>query len=321
MKVLLLIGLAFFVMGCAEKRLDLTSSKTTVSIGTGGSGGMYYPTGLALCSLVNKNESDINCIAKTTKGSIDNLRASRTFKIDFGIAQSDWLYHAYNGSSKFIDAGSDTNLRSVFSLYLEPVTLVVRSDLGINSIRDLSGKIINIGRRGSWTEAYWKLIWPKFKKFDIESKKLTHFAAQVAADALCQKEIDAYFWLVGNPNKITADTVNNCDAKIITPDDPVIEKLVSSSPYLRYSTIVGGTYQSIPYDIRTFGVGPTVFTTKDLPEDIVYVFVKSVFENFYLLKRSNSAFITLNKSEMIPKDKGVPIHPGALKYYKEAGLL
>ena len=131
-----------------------------ISIGTGGVTGVYYPTGGAICRLVNKDrkEHGIRCSAESTGGSIYNINTIRAGELEFGVAQSDWQYHAYNGTSKFKDAGAFKDLRAVFSVHPEPVTILARADAGIKNITDLKGKAVNIGNPGSGTRGTWEVI-------------------------------------------------------------------------------------------------------------------------------------------------------------------
>ncbi len=135
---------------------------------------MYYPTGGAICRLVNKSKKEhgIRCSVESTGGSIYNINTIRAGELDLGIAQSDWQYHAYNGTSKFADKGAFGDLRAVFSIHPEPFTVVARADSGINTFDDLKGKRVNIGNPGSgqrgtmevlmerygWTEKDFKLV-------------------------------------------------------------------------------------------------------------------------------------------------------------------
>ncbi|MDX5361892.1 MAG: TAXI family TRAP transporter solute-binding subunit, partial [Alphaproteobacteria bacterium] len=118
-----------------------------ISIGTGGVTGVYYPTGGAICRLVNKDrkEHGIRCSVESTGGSVYNINTVRSGELEFGVAQSDWQYHAYNGTSKFEEAGPFKELRAVFSVHPEPFTLIVRSDSGITSFEGLKGKRVNVG--------------------------------------------------------------------------------------------------------------------------------------------------------------------------------
>ena len=122
-----------------------------ISIGTGGVTGVYYPTGGAICRLVNKDrkEHGIRCSAESTGGSVYNINTVRAGELEFGVAQSDWQYHAYNGTSKFEDQGAFENLRAVFSVHPEPVTVMARPDADIKSLDDVKGKRFNIGEPGS----------------------------------------------------------------------------------------------------------------------------------------------------------------------------
>ena len=122
-----------------------------ITIGTGGVTGVYYPTGGAICRLVNKGRKDhgIRCSVESTGGSVYNINTIRAGELEFGVAQSDWQYHAYNGSSQFESDGPFEDLRAVFSVHPEPFTVVARADSGIKNFDDMKGKRVNIGNPGS----------------------------------------------------------------------------------------------------------------------------------------------------------------------------
>ena len=132
-----------------------------ITIGTGGVTGVYYPTGGAICRLVNKGQKEhgIRCSVESTGGSVYNINTIRAGELDMGVAQSDWQYHAYNGTSRFKDAGPFKELRAVFSVHAEPVSIIARKDSGISNVQDLVGKRVNIGNPGSGTEATWNVMW------------------------------------------------------------------------------------------------------------------------------------------------------------------
>ncbi len=145
-----------------------------VTIGTGGVTGVYYPTGQSICRMVNKTRKShgIRCSAESTGGSVYNINTIRAGELDMGVAQSDWQYHAYNGSGKdsFIEAGPFKELRAVFSVHPEPVSLMARKDSGIKSVDDLVGKRVNIGNPGSGTEATWNVMWGAMGKTNDDLK-------------------------------------------------------------------------------------------------------------------------------------------------------
>jgi len=293
-----------------------------ISIGTGGITGVYYPTGGAICRLMNKRrkETGIRCSVESTGGSIYNINAIRNKELEFGVAQSDWQYHAYNGTSKFKDKGAFKELRAVFSVHPEPVTIVARNDSGIKTILDLKGKRVNIGNPGSGTRGTWEVIEETlgWKRSDL--KLAAELKSAETGQALCDNKIDAYFWLVGHPSALTQETLASCPSHLVNAWTPEIQKLVEETPYYRKAVIPAGMYNN-DEDITTFGVGATLVTRADVPEEVVYTLVKSVFENFDQFKKLHPAFANLKPEEMIKDGLSAPLHPGAIKYYKEKGWM
>ncbi|MEP0451345.1 MAG: TAXI family TRAP transporter solute-binding subunit [Roseibium sp.] len=293
-----------------------------ISIGTGGVTGVYYPTGGAICRLVNKTrkEHGIRCSVESTGGSIYNINTIRAGELEFGVAQSDWQYHAYNGTSKFEEAGPFENLRAVFSVHPEPVTILARADAGISNITDIKGKRLNIGNAGSGTRGTWDVIEAALGWSRDDLKLASELESAETGQALCDNKIDAYFWLVGHPSALTQETISSCEAVLVNATGPEIEALVAERPYYRTATIPAGMYNN-EEDIVTFGVGATFVSSADVPDEVVYVLVKSVFEDFDSFTKLHPAFANLKPEEMIRDSLSAPLHPGAEKYYKEKGWM
>lgn len=298
------------------------SAAEFVSIGTGGVTGVYYPTGGAICRLVNKGrkEHGIRCSAESTGGSIYNINTVRAGELDFGVAQSDWQYHAYNGTSKFKDNGKFEKLRAVFSVHAEPVTIVARDDSKISNITDVKGKRMNIGNPGSGTRGTWEVIEETlgWKRSDLALAGEMKSAETGAA--LCDGKLDAYFWLVGHPSALTKESIASCASHLVNATSPEIDKLIADKPYYRKATIPAGMYNN-KEDINTFGVGATFVTSSDVPEKVVYTVVKAVFDNLDGFRKLHPAFANLKESEMIKDGLSAPLHKGAIKYYKEKGWM
>jgi TRAP transporter TAXI family solute receptor len=293
-----------------------------VSIGTGGVTGVYYPTGGAICRLVNKNrkEHGIRCSAESTGGSIYNINTIRAGELEFGVAQSDWQYHAYNGTSKFEDKGKFDKLRAVFSVHPEPVTVVARDDSGIANITDVKGKRMNIGNPGSGTRGTWEVMegvlgWERSDLALAGEMK----SAETGA-AMCDGKLDAYFWLVGHPSALTQESLASCASHLVNVSTPEIDALIADKPYYRTATIPAGMYNN-EKDVTTFGVGATFVTSADVPDEVVYVIVQAVFENLDQFKKLHPAFANLKQEEMIKDGLSAPLHAGAEKYYKEQGWM
>jgi TRAP transporter TAXI family solute receptor len=296
--------------------------ETFITIGTGGVTGVYYPTGGAICRLVNKNrdEHGIRCSVESTGGSVYNLNTIRAGELDFGVAQSDWQYHSYNGTSQFEDPGAFKGLRAVFSVHPEPFTVVARADSGITNFEDLKGKRVNIGNPGSGQRATMEVAmeamgWTK-DVFSLASELKSAEQSQ----ALCDNKIDAFVFTVGHPSGSIQEATTTCDSRLVNVKNEQIEKLVDDRPYYSFATIPGGMYKGNPDDVVTFGVRATFVSSTDVSERVAYHVTKAVFENFEDFKKLHPAFGILKKEEMVKESLSAPVHDGAMKYYKEAGL-
>lgn len=294
-----------------------------ITIGTGGVTGVYYPTGGAICRLVNKGrkEHGIRCSVESTGGSVYNINTIKAGELDMGVAQSDWQFHAYNGSSKFADAGAFKDLRAVFSVHPEPFTVVARADSGIKNFEDLKGKRVNIGNPGSGQRGTMEVLmaamgWDK-STFALASELKS--AEQSAA--LCDNKIDAMVFTVGHPSGSIKEATTSCDSVLVNVTGAAVDKLVADNDYYRTATIPGGMYRGNDSDTKTFGVGATFVSSTALDADVVYQVVKAVFENFEDFKKLHPAFKVLKKEEMISDGLSAPLHDGAARYYKEAGLM
>ena len=325
MKKLLVIAIAaVFGMGLFLATAPVQASdQIFATIGTGGVTGVYYPTGGAIARLVNKGrkEHGIRCSVESTGGSVYNLNAIAAGELDMGVAQSDWQYHAYNGTSKFAKKGPNKDLRAVFSVHPEPFTVVARADSGIKNFMDLKGKRVNIGNPGSGQRGTMEVVMKAMGWTKDDFKLASELKSAEQSKALCDNKIDAIVFTVGHPSGSIKEAATSCDSVMVTVDGPVIEKLVKDADYYRMATIPGGMYRGTDTDTTTFGVGATFVSSAKVSDDIIYQVVKAVFENFDQFKKLHPAFANLKKEEMIKDGLSAPLHDGAVKYYKEAGLL
>ncbi len=294
-----------------------------ITIGTGGVTGVYYPTGGAICSLVNKDykKHNIRCSVESTGGSIYNINTIKNGELDMGVAQSDWQYHAYNGTSKFEDSGAFKDLRAVFSVHPEPFTVVARADAGIKKFSDLKGKRVNIGNPGSGQRGTMEVLMEALGWSKDDFSLTSELKAAEQSKALCDNKIDVMIYTVGHPSGSIKEATTSCDSVLVDVSGPVVDKLVSQNSYYRKATIPGGMYTGSDQDTLTFGVGATFVTSAKVSDEVVYTVVKAVFENFDTFRKLHPAFANLKKEEMIKDGLSAPLHPGAAKYYKEAGLM
>lgn len=294
-----------------------------ITIGTGGVTGVYYPTGGAICRLVNKGRKDhgIRCSVESTGGSVYNINTIREGELEFGVAQSDWQYHAYNGTSKFADAGKFEELRAVFSVHPEPFTVVARADAGISTFDDLKGKRVNIGNPGSGQRGTMEVLLDAKGWTTGDFALATELKAAEQSAALCDNQIDAMVYTVGHPSGSIQEATTACDSVLVTVDGSAVDGLINDNPFYRSATIPGGMYRGNDGDTTTFGVGATFVTSTAVSEEAVYTVVKSVMENIEDFRKLHPAFANLQPKDMATAGLSAPLHPGAAKYYKEAGLI
>ena len=299
-------------------------ARTFVTIGTGGVTGVYYPTGGAISRMVNKKSKDysIKATVESTAGSVYNINAVLSGDLEFGVAQSDRQYQAYNGLAEWGKVGPRKDLRAVFSIHPESITLIAAAASNIRNVTDLAGKRVNIGNPGSGQLQNSKdvLAAAGVSLDDIMAEQVK----AVEAPGLLQDEkIDAFFYTVGHPNgNIKEATSGRIKVNIVPIIGLGIEALLKKHSYYARATIPAKFYPNAENktDIQSVGVKATFVTSAKLDEDIVYAITKEVFDNLEEFKKLHPAYGVLTREDML-QGLSAPIHKGALKYYKEADLV
>ncbi|QTA79518.1 TRAP transporter, receptor protein [Desulfonema limicola] len=328
MKKSFIIGLALifgFIVFMGTYPADVQAKTTFVTIGTGGITGVYYPTGGAIAKIVNqkRKEYGIRATVESTGGSVFNVNAIMAGDLEFGVVQSDRQYQAVKGLAEWKDSGPQKDLCAVFSIHPESVTLVASVDSGIKNIQDLKGKRVNIGNPGSGQrQNSIDALTAVGLNFETDLKAEGVKAAE-APGLLQDGRLDAFFYTVGHPSGAFKEaTAGATKVTFVTIDGPGINKLISEKPYYAKSFIPIDLYPGAVNEgnVDTFGVKATFVTSAKVPENVVYAVTKEVFENFEEFKKLHPAYQVLTKEGML-EGMSAPIHPGAMKYYKEAGLM
>jgi TRAP transporter TAXI family solute receptor len=292
-----------------------------VTIGTGGVTGVYYPVGGAICRLMNETRADhgFRCSVESTAASVYNINAIGTGELTFGVTQTDVMSYAVNGEQDFADA--QDNLRAVFSLHPEPFTLVARKEAGIESFADLAGKRVNVGAPGSGTQTSIDIILEAMDMGREDFALVSELRPDEHGPALCDNQIDAFFYGVGHPSANIADPTTTCGAQIVPITGEAIDGIIADRPFYASATIPGGTYANNEEDVQTFGVLAALAVGAETPDEAVYALVSAVFENFDAFKSLHPALANLNPENMVADGLEAPLHPGAEKYYNEQGWL
>ncbi|MGF1626212.1 MAG: TAXI family TRAP transporter solute-binding subunit [Alphaproteobacteria bacterium] len=293
-----------------------------ITIGTGGVTGVYYPTGGAICRLVNSNRAEhgIRCSVESTGGSVFNLNAIAQGELDMAVAQSDWQHHAYHGGVDEFPQ-PDPELRAVFSVHSEPFTVLARADAGIASFEDLVGKRVNVGNPGSGQRGTMEVLMAAMGWSMSDFALASELASAEQAAALCDNNVDAIVFTVGHPSGSIQEATSTCATVLVPVAGEVVDALVAENPYYATATIPGGMYPGNDSDVETFGVKATFVSSTRVPDDVIYTVVSAVFENFDDFTRLHPAFENLTKESMITDGNSAPLHPGAARYFEEAGLM
>jgi TRAP transporter TAXI family solute receptor len=298
--------------------------RTFVTIGTGGVTGVYYPTGGAISRMVNKKAKQygIKATVESTAGSVYNINAVLSGDLEFGVAQSDRQFQAYNGLAEWSGRGPQKDLRSVFSIHPESITLIASVESNVSKVSDLKGKRVNIGNPGSGQLQNSKDVL-EASSISLKDIHAEQVKAVEAPGLLQDGKIDAFFYTVGHPNgNIKEATSGRIKVSIVPITGKGIDKLLEKYPYYAGSIIPAKFYPSAVNDgdIQSIGVKATFVASKNLDEDIVYAVTKEVFDNLEEFKKLHPAYSVLTKENML-QGLSAPVHKGALRYYREAGLI
>lgn len=294
------------------------AADTKLTFGTGGKGGYYFRVGDLLCKSFAQGTDGFKCRARTTDGPRENLPNLRSGKFDFVVARSDWAKSARDGSGFFKGKGADSSLRSLFSIHSEPLTVIARKGSGISLVNDLDGKRVKLGVSASRLvrqlphQANWDTsAFDTFKPGDLSAQR----------KALCSGEIDAVARVVAYPSGWVQKTAQTCPIQLVELSSRQINSLVAGTDTLSKATIPANVYTGVTRSTMTFGYKAALLSSTNVSDNDVYAFVKFTFENLPQLGQQNPALTGLQPSEMIRDSMVVPLHPGAVRYYREQGWI
>jgi hypothetical protein len=290
-----------------------------VLIGGGAVTGLYYQVAFQTCGLMNRYAGDrYNCIGRPAFGSVFNIEAVNRGLLDFAVAQADRNWQAVNGEAEW-DGKPVAALRSVFSAYPEAVLVVTRRDSGIRKIEDLKGRVVNIGNARSGQRGNALDLLPLYGIDPLRDIRAEGLQQGEASSALVDRKIDAFIYTVGVPSPAIDVPANATEIAILDVNSDAIRRFVADKPYYRLVRYPEGTFRGVD-SFETYVTTATVVTRADVDAQLVYDYVRTVFENLEELRGTNAAFRMLTPQGML-RDLAAPLHPGAARYYKEIGLM
>ena len=292
-------------------------TKYRVIIFTGGTGGVYFPVGLKLAEMLSKYAGDVLAAeARTSGASVANVNALAQGDANVAFVQNDIAYYAYNGLYMFDK--NKVDLRGVISLYPETVQVVILADSPIRSIYDLAGKKVAVGATGSGTAINAEQILKAAGVWDKVEKVYASFAD--AANLLKLRQIDAAFVTAGYPTAAIVELSTTTPVRLVSVPDEVYNKLLGEG-YKFYVRIVvpKGTYNGMDSDVKTVAVMAMIVARPDVPDDVIYTVLKTIFDNLGEFRGAHSRVADLSLEKAL-EGMSIPLHPGAVKFYQEKGL-
>jgi len=302
-------------------------------IGTGSTGGTYFPIGGLLANLISNPPGSRPCdkggscgvpgliaVAQSTEGSVDNVRRIAGGEIESGLSQADVAFWAYNGTGVYVDQDAVADLRLIANLYPESIQIVVRRDSGIATVSDLRGKRVSLGQSASGTLVDALII---LSAFGLSEEDIEPFYVHPgpSGDLLREGEIDAFFIVAGTPTNAIADLSRELPVELLPLDGREAVGLIADYPYFAHNIIPAETYVGT-LETRTLAVGAQWIVHADVDEDVVYGLTRALWhENSRPLLDAGHPKGRHIRIQSALEGAGIPLHEGAARYYREIGLI
>ncbi len=324
--IMLLIAFCF---SAAASQADADDKKGFIWLGTGGPAGTYFKVGRKICRginrftqpfLNNKVRQKLECTHAPSGGSAFNVRQLSIGAFTLALVQSDTQYHAYNGTNPHA-VRTFRDLRSVLALYQEPVQLVVAKNSDIKTFSDIVGKRVNIGNIGSGTRNVMMDLMRQHGIAIDDLAEATELTGTEYPRALCDGRLDAYIVVSSIPARQIKSAVARCGARMIGLASTVEEQLVKQAPYYSIITIPKGSYTNQEKDIKTISVTATLVTSRKVSPVVIYEVTRTIMQNLNYLHEMEAPYIFRATKELNSKGLSAPMHPGAVKYFLENGLM
>jgi uncharacterized protein len=303
-------------------------------IGTGGTAGTYFPIGGLLANAISNPPGSRACeeggscgvpglvaTAVASNGSVANINAIAGGTLESGFSQSDVAYWAYTGTGVFEDQQKVESVRAIANLYPESIHLVARAESGIETVADLKGKKVSLDEPGSGTLVDARIILEAYglSEEDVEAEFLK---PNQAADLMRDGNMDAFFFVGGFPAGAIVELATGVDIKLVPISGDEVTGLLEEYEFFAKHIIPGGTYEGVAEDVESISVGAQWVTSAEQDEELVYGITKALWnENTRKLLDSGHAKGKSIVLETALDGIGIPLHPGAERFYKEAGVL
>lgn len=310
MRFTILIAAILGTLACSE------GSRRDISIGTGGTGGVYYPYGGGLAEIWSKHVPGVRAVAEVTGASVENVRLAHKGETVIGEVMGDVAYHAYRGEGLFL--GRPLRILALAVMYPNTLQVVTRRDSGIASLAHLRGKTVSIGSPGSGTAYMTELVLESLgiARGDLSERRLSFVEN---ANALRDGSIDVGVWCVAHPTSTLMDLATTHDIALVPFTQQEQGKVTAKYPFYWAYEIPAGVYRGVASAVPTLNVWNVVICTASLDEDLVYDLTRTLFENNEYLRKIHPV-ARFTTAENTVQHCPIPLHPGALRLLREKGL-
>lgn len=307
------LGLA----GCGGADNDAEGGEQQLSLGTGSTGGTYYPLGGAMANLWNEEVDGVRVTPQATGASVENMALMGKGDLDLGMAVNMTADDAYNGRADF-EGQAVKNFGAIGVIYPEVIQIVVPKESDIESITDLKGKRVAVGPQGSASVNTTRDILQAYGlTFDDISPFYDAFGD--AATKLKDGQLDASFGILGLPASSIEEITASQEVRLLEVDEAALEKMQAERPFYEPLTIPGGTYKGQDEDVQTVTLKAVLYASDELSEDLVYELTKAMYEQRDAIASAHETGSQIDPEKAL-EGVSTPIHPGAKKYYEEKGM-
>jgi len=330
---ILLVALALGVMALASTGPAFAQELRFFQIGTGPTGEIRFPIGGLIANALSNPPGSRECdkggscgvpglvaVAKSTGGSAANVEALKAGRLDAALVHADIAFWASHGVGLY-KGNPAPNLRAIAMLYPESLHLVARKDAGITTVKDLKGKRVSFGEAGSATAMHGKVVLGAYGLTE-KQVKLSPMKPQSAAEALAAGKLDAMLVVDGQPLPAVADLARTLPITLIPIDGGESERIRAQHPFLTAGEIAGGAYEGVPAPVKTLEVGVALMAPAQASDELIYGITRALWHpsTQTLLRRGNPRGKLIRLDAAVLTRMGIVLHPGAAKYYADAGV-
>lgn len=316
LKIFLMIGCSVTFIALLLGASETEAKAKYISIATGGTGGVYYPYGGGLAEIWTRYVPGVQAVAEVTGASVENTRLVNRGESLIGEIMNDVAYQAYYAEERF--KGKPQKILAMFQMYPHHYHIVALKGSGIKTIYDIKGKRVSVGAPGSGTEFKTNLVF-KVLGISYNDFKVHRLSFTEQANALKDGTIDVGIWDVASPTSSIMDLATTRDIVLISFSDEDVKKIVNAYPFYSPFVMPPGIYKGQDYPVKNPSVWNTVICNPEVSEDLVYKLVKALFQHKDYLEKIH-LFAKYTTPENAINASPIPLHPGAVKYYRELGL-